>query len=284
MTRPSPDEPLILPDGLPRLEPVAPGTRVVLDATSAAPPAGIPGKKELARHTKALLRRLAALQAAFTADKRRSLLLVLQGRDAAGKDGTIRTVVGACNPIAVRVAAFGPPSTRELSHDFLWRVHQVVPPRGMLGVFNRSHYEDVLVVRVRGLAPQSVWEPRFRQIAEFERMLIENNTLILKCCLHVSRDEQRERLQSRLDDPRKAWKFRLGDLDDRARWDEYTEAYQDAIARTSTPEAPWFVVPADNKRVRNFLVARMLVEALERLHLQYPQMDPDVAAAAHGFA
>ncbi len=271
-------------DALPRLSPVKPGDKATLDARSAAPPKGTPDNKTLGTHTKALLRRLEELQAAFHADGRRALLLVLQGRDAAGKDGTIRSVVGACSPMGVRVAAFGPPTERELSHDFLWRVHQVVPPKGVIGVFNRSHYEDVLVVRVRGLAPKSVWKPRYRQIAEFERTLAESGTVIVKCCLHVSREEQRQRLQERLDDPRKNWKFRLGDLEDRARWDDYTEAYQDAMAKTSTPVAPWYVVPADEKRVRNFLVARLLVETLESLDSRYPAMDPAVAEAAKGFA
>ena len=269
---------------LPTLSPVAPGQRLSLGDRAAAPPAELPPRKELAEHTAHLLSRLEALQAAFHADGRRALLLVLQGRDAAGKDGTIRTVLGACNPMGVRVAAFGPPSTRERSHDFLWRVHKVLPARGEIGVFNRSHYEDVLVVRVRGLAPAETWKPRFRQIADFERMLVENDTVIVKCFLHISRDEQKQRLQERLDDPRKNWKFRLGDLEDRARWDDYTAAYRDVLAKTSTPWAPWYVVPSDDKRVRNYFVARLLVDALASLDLQYPRMDPGVAKAARGFA
>ncbi len=270
-------------DDGPRLTPVPAGGRLALGDRAAAAPAGLPAKKELEARTRALLERLEALQAAFHADGRHALLLVLQGRDASGKDGTIRTVVGACNPMGVRVASFGPPSTRELSHDYLWRVHQVMPPRGVIGVFNRSHYEDVLVVRVRGLAPESAWKPRFRQITEFERMLAENGTVIVKCFLHVSRDEQKERLRERLDDPEKNWKFRAGDLDDRARWDEYTRAYRDALAKTSTPFAPWYVVPADDKRARNFLVAQLLVETLERLDPRYPRMDPAVARASRDF-
>jgi PPK2 family polyphosphate:nucleotide phosphotransferase len=269
---------------LPVLTPVAPGQRLTLGDRSAAPPAALPPRKELAEHTAHLLTRLESLQADFHADGRRSLLLVLQGRDAAGKDGTIRTVLGACNPMGVRVAAFGPPSTRERSHDYLWRVHKVMPARGVIGVFNRSHYEDVLVVRVRGLAPAETWKPRFRQIADFERMLVENDTVIVKCFLHISRDEQKQRLQERLDDPRKNWKFRLGDLEDRAQWDDYTAAYRDVLAKTSTPWAPWYVVPSDDKRVRNYFVARLLVDALASLDLQYPRMDPGVAEAARGFA
>ncbi len=268
---------------LPTLVPVVPGERPKLGSGAAKAPPGLPDRKALGDATKALLERLETLQAAFHADARRALLLVLQGRDASGKDGTIRTVVGACNPMGVRVAAFGPPTDRELAHDFLWRVHQVVPPRGVIGVFNRSHYEDVLVVRVRKLAPSSVWKPRFQQICDFERMLVENGTVIVKCCLHISKDEQKQRLQERLDDPQKNWKFRLGDLDDRAHWDKYTVAYRDMLAKTSTAVAPWYVVPADDNRVRNYFVARLLVDTLEAMDLRYPRMAPEVAKAARGF-
>lgn len=269
---------------LPSLSPVRPGQRLSLDDRAAAPPSALPSRKELGEHTEQLLRRLESRQADFHADGRRALLLVLQGRDAAGKDGTIRKVMGACNPMGVRVVAFGPPNSRERSHDYLWRVHKVLPARGVIGVFNRSHYEDVLVARVRGLAPPDAWKPRFRQIADFERMLVENDTIIVKCFLHISRDEQKARLQERLDDPRKNWKFRLGDLEDRAHWDEYTTAYRDVLAKTSTPLAPWYVVPSDDKRVRNYFIARLLVDTLSALELSYPRMDPAVAKAAHGFA
>lgn len=270
--------------GGPTLAPVAEGVRPTLDDAAARGPDDLPERKALDDATGELLERLAKLQAVFHADARRALLLVLQGRDASGKDGTIKTVVGACNPMGVRVAAFGPPTERERAHDFLWRVHDVVPPRGVIGVFNRSHYEDVLVVRVRQLAPPDVWQPRFRQINDFERLLAETGTVILKCCLHVSRDEQRRRFEERLDDPKKNWKFRLGDLDDRAHWDAYTEAYRDALARTSTAWAPWYVVPADDNKARNYFVARLLVDTLERLDLAYPRIDPEVERAARGFA
>lgn len=240
-------------------------------------------KSVLEAATAPLLERLTTLQDAFHADGRRALLLVLQGRDAAGKDGVIRTVTGAFNPTGVQVSSFGPPTPLELRHDFLWRVHQVVPPRGVIGVFNRSHYEDVLVVRVRGLVPESVWQARYAQINAFEEMLTANGVIIRKCFLHVSRDEQKARLQERLDDPQKNWKFRLGDLDDRARWDDYTAAYDTLLRRCSTPEAPWFVVPSDRKTLRNYLIARMLVETLESLDLRYPPMDPAVREAARDF-
>lgn len=270
--------------GGPTLAPVAEGVRPTFDDAAARGPDDLPDREALEAATAQLLERLARLQAVFHADARRALLLVLQGRDASGKDGTIKTVVGACNPMGVRVASFGPPTERERAHDFLWRVHQVVPPRGVIGVFNRSHYEDVLVVRVRHLAPPEVWQPRFRQINDFERLLADTGTVIVKCCLHVSRDEQRRRFEERLDDPKKNWKFRLGDLEDRAHWDAYTDAYRDALARTSTAWAPWYVVPADDNKVRNYFVARLLVETLERLDLAYPRIDPEVERAARGFA
>jgi PPK2 family polyphosphate:nucleotide phosphotransferase len=244
---------------------------------------GAPDKKELEARTRELLEKLADLQDAFHADGRHSLLLILQGRDASGKDGVIKSVYGAFNPTGVRVAAFGPPTSLELRHDFLWRIHQVVPPRGMIGVFNRSHYEDVLAVRVRKLAPESVWKERFEQINYFESMLHANGVVIRKCFLHISQDEQRERLLSRLDDPRKNWKFRVEDLDDRALWDDYTEAYRDVLSKCSTPYAPWYVVPSDEKAVRNYLVAQMLVDTLQSLHPTYPSMQPAVRDAARNF-
>jgi PPK2 family polyphosphate:nucleotide phosphotransferase len=241
-------------------------------------------KVALEAATGVLLARLSELQAAFHADGRHALLLVLQGRDASGKDGVIKTVYGAFNPTGVQVAAFGPPTPLELRHDVLWRVHQVVPPRGMVGVFNRSHYEDVLAVRVRGLVPEAVWRARYDHINAFERMLTDNGVIIRKCMLHVSREEQHDRLKARLEDPTKNWKFRLDDLTDRDRWDAYTAAYREMLERCSTPWAPWYVVPSDDKAVRNHLIARMLVETLESTKSTFPPMDDAVRAAAMGFA
>ena len=243
----------------------------------------LPADDVIEAATAELLDRLHELQEAFHADRRHALLLVLQGRDASGKDSVIKTVYGAFNPSGVTVASFGPPTALELRHDFLWRVHQVVPPLGTVGVFNRSHYEDVLAVRVRHLAPESVWRPRYAQIVAFERLLTDNGVIVRKCMLHVSREEQAERFRARLDDPHKNWKFRLDDLKDRERWDEYTEAYREALKECSTKRAPWFVVPSDDKIVRNFLIARMLVETLETLDPRYPEMDPAVREAAQGF-
>ena len=265
-----------------RLKPVNTEGKIRL-GTGAARASSVPDHAVLEQATDAMLARLTALQDAFHADGRRALLLVLQGRDASGKDGVIRTVYGAFNPTGVHVAAFGPPTALELRHDFLWRVHQLVPAHGMIGVFNRSHYEDVLAVRVRKLAPESVWRARYEQINAFEKLLSESGVVVRKCMLHVSRDEQHARLTARLEDPRKNWKFRLEDLDDRARWDDYTEAYREALTQCSTKHAPWYVVPSDDKLVRNFLIARMLVETMEELRSEYPLMDPTVKEAAQGF-
>lgn len=265
-----------------KLHPVQPDEKFKL-TNGSADIDDVPSRDTVEAATEALLKRLFDLQSVFFADKRKALLLVLQGRDAAGKDGVIRSVYGAFNPVGVRVAAFGPPTELELAHDFLWRIHKVIPRRGMIGVFNRSHYEDVLVVRVRKLAPESVWRPRYEQINAFEKMLTENNVIIRKCMLHISEKEQHKRFTERLENPKKNWKFRLGDLEDRALWDDYSDAYREALVKCSTPWAPWYVVPSDDKHVRNFLIARMLVETLESLDLHYPPMAAEVRKEAEGF-
>jgi PPK2 family polyphosphate:nucleotide phosphotransferase len=217
------------------------------------------------------------MQQRFYSDGRRALLVVLQGRDASGKDGVIRRVFGACNPLGLRITAFAAPSDVERSHDYLWRVHQAVPPRRYIGIFNRSHYEEVLVARVRGLVPKKVWKERYAQINAFEATLAASGTVIAKFFLHVSRREQGERLLERLDDPVKHWKFDPGDLDDRDRWDDYTDAYTDALSRCSTENAPWYLVPADDKKVRDYLIAKTLLRTLKRLELRYPTPDFDIA-------
>jgi PPK2 family polyphosphate:nucleotide phosphotransferase len=218
------------------------------------------------------------LQRALHAEGTRALLVVLQGRDASGKDGTLRKVFGPLDPLGVAATSFKVPTELELRHDFLWRVHHAAPPRGTFGIFNRSHYEDVLVVRVRRLAPESVWRPRYEQINLFERILVENGTVILKFMLHISRGEQRERLLARLEDPEKYWKFNAGDLKERELWDDYTEAYREMLARTSTAVAPWYVVPADDRRGRDVLVARTVIETLERMDPRYPGPPPELEA------
>jgi PPK2 family polyphosphate:nucleotide phosphotransferase len=194
--------------------------------------------------------------------------------DSSGKDGVIRHVFDRVNPSGVKVASFKVPTPLELAHDFLWRVHPHVPADGEMVIFNRSHYEDVLVTRVKGLVPPDVWQRRYDQINDFERLLAEGGeagTTILKFFLHIDKDEQKERLQARLDDPTKRWKFRRGDLDDRKLWPEYQRAYEEALSRTSTEHAPWYVVPANRKWYRNLVVATVLVDALERLEMTYPE-------------
>jgi PPK2 family polyphosphate:nucleotide phosphotransferase len=258
------------------VEPVAPNTHVDLAALPPRPPAGPPGGDAAEKATRELLATLEERQAALLAEGTRSLLLVLQARDTGGKDGTIRGVFGAFSPQGVRVTSFARPTEAELAHDFLWRVHREAPPRGVVGVFNRSHYEDVLAARVRKLVPDDVWRQRYQQIIDFERMLTENGTTIVKLFLHISKEEQAERLRARLGDPEKNWKFEEGDIDDRALWDDYTAAYADALARCSTAWAPWFIVPADKKKARDYLVAQILVDTLERMHPQYPRADERV--------
>jgi PPK2 family polyphosphate:nucleotide phosphotransferase len=233
----------------------------------------LPDDDVLKEQTTTLLDRLESLQGKLYADGRHSLLVVLQGRDASGKDGTVRKVFGACNPAGCVVTSFKAPTPLELSHDFLWRIHQAVPVKGHIGIFNRSQYEDVLVVRVRDLVPKKVWSKRYEQINAFERTLDAAGTKILKFFLHISHGEQRDRLLERLSDPEKNWKFNAGDLDERALWDDYTKAYRDALRECSTPWAPWYVVPADDNKARNYLIARIVVEALESLDLQYPKVD-----------
>lgn len=214
-----------------------------------------------------------ALQDRLWAERERALLVVLQGIDTSGKDGTVRGVFNACGPLGVSVTAFGKPSEEELAHDYLWRVHAAVPRKGMIGVFNRSHYEDVLVVKVRKFAPAAVIEQRYEQINAFEKHLTENGVTILKFMLHISKDEQRERLQERLDQPDKNWKFNPSDLEDRALWGEYAKAYETMLDRCSTAHAPWRVVPADKKWRRNAIIASAVHATLEEMAPHYPKPD-----------
>jgi PPK2 family polyphosphate:nucleotide phosphotransferase len=223
-----------------------------------------------------LNRRLESLQELLYAEGRHRVLVVLQAMDAGGKDGVIRHVFEGVNPQGVRVASFGRPTEEELAHDYLWRVHAHAPATGRITIFNRSHYEDVLVVRVHGLVPAEVWRRRYRHINEWERLLAEEGTTIRKFYLHISPEEQAERFQARLDDPTKRWKFRLGDLEERARWADYAAAYEAVLSQTSTPWAPWYVVPADHKWYRNLVVATVLVEALETLEMAYPPSEEDL--------
>jgi PPK2 family polyphosphate:nucleotide phosphotransferase len=233
------------------------------------------GKDAARELLKAQRDRLAELQRLLYADGGRSLLVVLQAMDAGGKDGTIRKVFSGVNPQGVEVTNFKAPSAEELAHDFLWRINRALPRRGMIGVFNRSHYEDVLIVRVKELVPESVWSQRYAMIDAFERRLVASGTAVLKLFLHIDKDEQRQRLQARLDDPSKHWKFNPGDLAERARWGAYMEAFEVAVGRCSSPEAPWLVVPANREWYRNVVVTQAIIEALEGMGLRYPEVDFD---------
>jgi PPK2 family polyphosphate:nucleotide phosphotransferase len=204
------------------------------------------------------------------------VLVVLQAMDAGGKDGVIRSLFTGLNPAGVHVSSFGVPSEEEQSHDYLWRIHHRCPPKGVIGIFNRSHYEDVAVVRVKNLVRPATWKLRFGHIVDFERMLADEGTHIVKLFLHISNEKQRERLQDRLDSPDERWKFRRGDLDDRALWGDFMRAYTDAITKTSTDTAPWYVVPGDRKWVRNLVVARILRDVLERIDPQFPEAEGDL--------
>lgn len=222
-------------------------------------------------------RELAELQRVMWADGSHALLVVLQAMDTGGKDGTIRKVFTGVNPQGVDVTGFGVPSDEEMAHDYLWRIHQNTPAKGRIAVFNRSHYEDVLIVRVNNLVPEERWSKRYEHIRSFEQLLADEGTTIVKIMLHISPDEQKERLQARLTDPAKNYKFNPDDLDARKQWDEYMAAYETAIAKTSTKHAPWFVVPADRKWYRNLVVAEILIETLKGLKLEYPVSDHDLS-------
>lgn len=233
-------------------------------------------KDDVKHRTLELRERIDQLQYLLHAEAKRSVLLVLQGLDASGKDGVIREVFDGVNPQGVRVTSFKAPVGRELQHDYLWRIHAVLPPRGTIGVFNRSHYEDVVTVGVLGLAPDQVWTRRAGHIREFERMLVDEGTTILKVFLHVSKEEQRLRLQERIDDPRKRWKFNASDLDVRKRFDDFVAGYEAAITETSTEWAPWYVVPADRNWVKAYATATLVCAALERLDPRLPEPEPDL--------
>jgi PPK2 family polyphosphate:nucleotide phosphotransferase len=228
------------------------------------------GKDKAKADTAKLIARLAGLQERLYANAAQSLLIVLQGMDTSGKDGTIRNVMSGVNPQGCKVVAFKAPSKDELAHDFLWRVHREVPPKGYIGIFNRSHYEDVLITRVHGGVSDKEAKQRFNQINEFEELLYESGTVILKFFLHISKAEQKERLEARIADPEKRWKWNSGDLEERKLWDEYMQAFEDVISATSTERAPWYVVPANRKWYRDLVVADRVVDVLEGLKLKVP--------------
>jgi PPK2 family polyphosphate:nucleotide phosphotransferase len=259
-----------------KLDPITSKHDIHLDDSHARLKGKVKDDDELEKESEAETDRIAELQRVLYADARYALLVILQGRDASGKDGTIRKVFSVVNPQGCAVTSFGAPTELEQRHDFLWRVHQHVPARGMIGIFNRSHYEDVLVPRVHSSVPKKVWSARYDQINDFERMLEASGVVQLKFMLHVSRDEQKRRLIERLTDPTKNWKFREGDLEDREHWDDFTKAYRGILSHTSTSWAPWYLVPADDKKVRNLLIARTIANTLESLDLRYPKADPSI--------
>jgi PPK2 family polyphosphate:nucleotide phosphotransferase len=251
---------------------VDPGSAADLEGRDPRDTLGLPEKDKAKEQLATLLEDLSSLQERLYAEGRRSILLILQGLDASGKDGTIRHVFTGVNPQGCRVTSFKAPAPVELAHDFLWRIHAECPARGTIGIFNRSHYEDVVTVRVLGLAPEEEWRRRPERIVEFERLLAEEGTTVLKCFLHVSAEEQRERFAERLENPAKHWKYNPNDEETNRRYGEFIAAYEETLTATSTEWAPWYVIPADRNWVRNLAVATVLVKALRRLDPRFPDV------------
>ncbi len=258
---------------------VDPGSKVQLSRWDPDDTAGFADKASVLEKVEKNLRRLSELEYTLYAEHRRSILVVLQAMDAGGKDGAIRHLTGPLNPQSCKVVPFKTPCEHELAHDFLWRIHQAAPGRGEICIFNRSHYEDVLIVRVHGLVPKSVWSQRYDQINAFEEILARNDTHILKFYLHISKKEQLKRLQARLNDPDRHWKTDPADFEERKHWDDYMRAYEAAISRCSTRHAPWFIIPANKKWFRNYAISQILVEEIEDLHLKFPQSTAGLAKA-----
>ncbi len=252
-----------------------PGAKVRLSDLDPADTIGVKDEQEALKAVEKNRLKMEELQMLLHAENKRALLIVLQGMDASGKDGTIRHVMNGINPQGCEVTSFKVPSAEELDHDFLWRIHKAVPAKGDIGIFNRSHYEDILVVRVHNLVSKEVWSARPKQINRFERILSENDVKILKFFLHISKNEQKKRLQERMADPAKNWKMSLQDLKERELWKEYMEAYQDALTECGTECAPWFIIPADKKWFRNLAVSQIIIETLESFKMNYPKLNFD---------
>lgn len=252
---------------------VKPGTKIRLADFDPGYRSGIEDKEIAQAETKTNTEALDDLSYRLYAENRRAVLLMLQGMDTSGKDGTIRKVMYGVDPQSCQVTSFKQPSQEELDHDFLWRIHRAVPARGNIGIFNRSQYEDVLVVRVHNLVPESDWNTRYERINEFEKLLVEGGVTLIKVFLHISKDEQRERLQARLDHPLKRWKFSKGDLAERKLWDDYQQAYEAALTRCNTEHARWHIVPANRKWYRDLIVSRILRETLERMNPKIPKVE-----------
>ena len=256
---------------------VKPGLRVRISDYDPADTRLMPDKKKAEKEIQKDIARLDELQERLYAEHQRSLLIILQGMDASGKDGTVKHVMTGLNPRTCRVVSFKVPAGEELEHDYLWRIERAMPPKGHMGVFNRSQYEDVLAVRVHKLVPKAVWGERYDQINRFEELKTELGISILKFFLHISKDEQKQRLEARLADPGKNWKFSAADLKERELWDDYQDAYEDAIRKCSTKWAPWYIVPADHKWYRNWMVARTIVEKLESMNPKFPPPQTDLS-------
>jgi PPK2 family polyphosphate:nucleotide phosphotransferase len=250
---------------------ISPGKEARIGKRNPAETLGLDDGPDVAARHAANIKRLSELQSLLYADKRFAVLIILQGMDASGKDGALHHLLTGVNPQGVRVATFKKPTDTELRHDYLWRVHAECPERGLIGVFNRSHYEDVLIVRVHDMIDKETCSARYKQINHFERTLAENDTIILKFFLHVSKDEQRRRLEARVKDPKRNWKMELGDLAERKLWDKYQKAYEHALSECSTDEAPWYAIPADHKWFRNLAISQIVVDRLEKLDLRYPK-------------
>lgn len=263
---------------LPSIDPndfrIKPGTKVDLGDMPTREKGEFSSRDEAAAELDFYRKRIVSLQERLYAEHKQSLLIILQATDTGGKDGTVRHVFEGVNPQGVIVTSFKQPTPEEMDHDYLWRIHQHTPGKGDIAIFNRSQYEDVLVVRVHDLVPKTVWKKRYQQINDFEERLVESGTTIVKIFLHISKEEQKERLQARLDDPDKRWKFNPGDLEDRAHWDDFQHAYTDMLEQCSTDLAPWYVIPADRKWYRNVVVAAIVAGALERMDPQYPAEFP----------
>jgi PPK2 family polyphosphate:nucleotide phosphotransferase len=254
-----------------------PKTLRVRDADASRKPLAGTDKQQDKQRTEQFAQRIAELQNMLYAEHGRKLLVILQGTDTSGKDGTIKGVFGKIDPLGIRSVAFKAPTPAERDHDFLWRVHQQVPGAGEIVIFNRSHYEDVLITSVHGWINEAECEHRYAHIRDFERMLAQTGTVILKCFLHISSAEQKQRLQARLDDPEKHWKFDVIDLEERKRWNDYQRAYQRAIEATDTDHAPWYVIPADSKTHRNLAIAAIVLETMEGMKLAFPPGNPQLA-------
>ena len=256
------------------LQPVRPASSLALASRDASSPHWVPAEDEMQSATKGLLARASTLQGMLFAERKRALLFVLQGRDASGKDGLLRRVFSALHPQGVKASSFGVPTPEEAAHDFLWRMHRELPAFGQVGVWNRSHYEDILVPRVHGTLPPRIWKARYDRINTFEREIGESGIHVVKLFIHISQGEQLQRFRARATDRGNQWKLQASDLRDRAAWPRFTSAYRDIMRRCSTKDAPWYLVPADDKRARDYVVASLLVKHLERLDPQPPPADP----------